>query len=438
MSKPTPQELWLSRQMDVHSRGPDYSLAPRLTLNYSELIYVPNLLDVISNNLEGKTLLDSLDFNVFKYKKNHSYEHLILLMVSMFQELGLIVDCNIPITRLYRFLKSIGKRYRDVPFHNFYHCFNVTQTLYFFLQGLNCKKIFEPEELLVMMLSAIGHDADHPGLNNKFHKTLKTKMCEQYNSSSVLEHHHFSQAAEILQRKECNILVNFDMDLLLIFNRLIKKSILATDLALHSSLLNEIEVRSDAVRNIFEGKNLECEDDDIITAMMALIKCADISNEIRSKKISSKWAQLVNQEFLSQVNIELEFGLEPFIPLTALQNIPQEQIFFIEKLCLPLYERVAQMFPPLNQCIEQLKNNSNLWKFDVRVEKLNYEDSSTPTSSRTRGSVSNQSGWESAQREGDLHEMLEEEAGDETPKSRPRTKTIRTSTALRKRRKSIV
>jgi hypothetical protein len=225
-----------------------------------------------------------------------------------------------------------------------FHCFNVTQTLFYFLQGLNCKEIFCAEEMLVSMLAALCHDLDHPGLNNKFHTQCKTKLFQQFHSSpSVLEHHHYSQAAVILQRKECNILQNMDDEYLTEINILLKKAILATDLALHRSTMTEIDLRAaDVLALVNKDTDLEMDigddvDDAISIGMICLLKCADISNEIRKKDIASKWATLVNQEFTLQVNFEEEKGLQPFIPMSVLQNIPLEQINFIERLCLPFF-----------------------------------------------------------------------------------------------------
>ena len=40
--------------------------------------------------------------------------------------------------------------------------------------------------------------------------------------------------------------------------------------------------------------------------MCALIKCSDISNEIRPKNIAKRWAHLVIEEFFAQSDLERE------------------------------------------------------------------------------------------------------------------------------------
>jgi len=175
------------------------------------------------NNIKDKTILSSLEFNIFPYKDAGDIETLIVFLLYMFQDLDLIEECDLPLTRLYRYIKAISYRYRSVPYHNFYHAFNTTQTLYHFLKECDCKNIFTPPEILVMMISMLSHDVDHPGLNNRFHKVLKTSLCKQFNFRSVLEHHHYLEAALILQKRESNIIINFDDEDQEQFNRIMKK-----------------------------------------------------------------------------------------------------------------------------------------------------------------------------------------------------------------------
>lgn len=97
-------------------------------------------------------------------------------------------------------------------------------------------------------------DLDHPGLNNKFHKTFKTYICKQFNSNSVLEHHHFSQAVEIIHRKECNILNNYDGDDIEEIKQLLKSAIVATDLSMHKASIDGMHHFNINTRNQFKSR----------------------------------------------------------------------------------------------------------------------------------------------------------------------------------------
>lgn len=52
---------------------------------------------------------------------------IISLMQTMFVELGLPAHFGIPMETLREWLYEVYKHYNDVPFHNFRHCFCVTQ-----------------------------------------------------------------------------------------------------------------------------------------------------------------------------------------------------------------------------------------------------------------------------------------------------------------------
>jgi len=77
---------------------------------------------------------------------------------------------------LFRFIMTVARRYRDVPFHNFFHAFNVTQTLFYFLTTGQAAQILGPLEQLALVIAAICHDCDHPGLNNDFQRKAQTKI----------------------------------------------------------------------------------------------------------------------------------------------------------------------------------------------------------------------------------------------------------------------
>jgi len=50
--------------------------------------------------------------------------------VAMFLQLGLVKKFNIEKETLYRFLITVRRNYRDVPYHNWRHAFNVSQVMF--------------------------------------------------------------------------------------------------------------------------------------------------------------------------------------------------------------------------------------------------------------------------------------------------------------------
>ncbi len=64
------------------------------------------------------------------------------------------------------FQVTVRNHYRENPFHNFRHCFCVTQMMYVFIHQCKLKDKFSHPELAALITACICHDLDHPGLNN--------------------------------------------------------------------------------------------------------------------------------------------------------------------------------------------------------------------------------------------------------------------------------
>ncbi|XP_008485845.1 dual 3',5'-cyclic-AMP and -GMP phosphodiesterase 11A-like, partial [Diaphorina citri] len=65
-------------------------------------------------------------FNDFSLQPDET----ILAAVRMFEELQLTSEFNIRRLVLYKFLVTIKRNYRQVPYHNWWHAFNVTQMMF--------------------------------------------------------------------------------------------------------------------------------------------------------------------------------------------------------------------------------------------------------------------------------------------------------------------
>lgn len=356
------------------------ALAGPRPLFYKDLLVVNINLNSISK--EEQIKIQTLEFNLFPYKETSNEQHLFLLLMIMFYELGLVERFKIPEEILYRFIFTVCRKYREVPFHSFYHAFNVTQTLYHFLVSCQVAKAFGPLELLAMLIATLCHDADHPGLNNDFQKKAHTRIA-QLHKKSILENHHLLQCMAILARPECNILLNLtqeEEDKVFLY---IRDLILGTDMAMHSLVVSKLAERKKyLIRQVSKGP-AHLQQEDKILLMVALVKCADISNEIRAQELARQWAKLVLTEFFSQSDREKELNLETAAWMDRNKIIiSKEQLNFIEKLCMPLYKETAAIFPKMERCIKQMQANRDSWE-----QLLNsfFTDKST---------LSNKSIWE--------------------------------------------
>ena len=190
-----------------------------------------------------------------------------------------------------------------MPYHNFRHVIDVLQAVFYFLlqlgtlppypgrsrptsPNLRCPigSLLRPFDALTLLITAIGHDVGHPGVNNAFLVTLNAPLAQLYNDRSVLESFHCAAFSQILRRYWPAAFQAQDMRTLLI------NSILATDMGLHFDYMKKMGVlqkklEEDGDSSEWDGKYRE-EQRTLICSL--LIKCADISNVVRCRSSSQR------------------------------------------------------------------------------------------------------------------------------------------------------
>ena len=136
--------------------------------------------------------------------------------------------------------------------------------------------LIEPFEALTLLITAIGHDVGHPGVNNGFLTKLNAPLAQLYNDRSVLESFHCAAYSQILRRYWQATFDDGKMRNLMI------SSILATDMGLHFEYMKKL---GDAQDKLHANNSTEGWDSRAVEAHKALlcailIKCADISNVV--------------------------------------------------------------------------------------------------------------------------------------------------------------
>lgn len=116
----------------------------------------------------------------------------------------------------------------------------------------------------------------------------------------------------ILDKNEFNILINMpseQRDQVLLY---VRDLILATDLSMHGLVISKLKERQKVVSRLLQKQNchLLLDQEDKILLMCSLVKCADLSNEIREQSLAKQWAKLVLVEFFKQADTEKELKLE--------------------------------------------------------------------------------------------------------------------------------
>ena len=222
--------------------------------------------------------------------------HAALLMLQHTLTMPELERWRMSPAELKTFLMASRAAYNDfVNYHNFRHVIDVMQAIFYFLLQLGVLSpypssasagtrkavspiaaLLKPFDALTLLITAIGHDVGHPGVNNAFLVALNAPLAQLYNDRSVLEAFHCAAYSQILRRYWKSAFEDVSMRGLMI------NSILATDMSLHFNYMKDLGNLQDKVhhnhgtdgwspQNLNEYRVLTC---------ALLVKCADISNVV--------------------------------------------------------------------------------------------------------------------------------------------------------------
>ncbi|XP_078662599.1 high affinity cGMP-specific 3',5'-cyclic phosphodiesterase 9A-like isoform X3 [Branchiostoma floridae x Branchiostoma belcheri] len=293
----------------------------------------------------------TLSQETVEYLKNPSFNNwhwepneMLCLLEHMYYDLDLVTYFNINPIVLKRWLLCVQESYRNNPFHNFRHCFCVTQMMYGMIYLCKLEDKMSKLDIGILMTACICHDLDHPGYNNTYQINARTELAVRYNDISPLENHHCAVAFKILSNPDCNIFANVDKETWKQIRQGIITLILATDMARHGEILESFKQKVD---------NFDYANEEHVAALkMILIKCCDISNEVRPMDVSEPWVDCLLEEYFMQSDREKAEGL-PVAPFMDRDKVTKAtaQIGFIKFVLIPMFETVAKLFPSIEDCM---------------------------------------------------------------------------------------
>lgn len=361
-----------------------------------------------------------------------------VLRIEGLHELGIQRD------QLNRLLFAIRAIYHAPnPYHNYIHAVDVLQASYSFLieigvapplsvlldesgtpwkrtpleeQGdleehsarLATQRIFRPQDVLAVMVAAMGHDVGHPGLSNVFMKNAKTPLSLVYEDKSVLENMHCMLIVQLLRKHGFSFLLDGshsavpqtspsseatqDSPFTAVFGttppptamgttferqvkegaiadwrdfkKLVYSTVLATDMGIHFDWIKRFMAFGKRMRACGDEEMTEGEEaEGRVVLLQAIIKCADISNPTRPIEVSEHWSSVLLQEWANQASLEQELALPVSVVATADAGIQAKgQIGFIDLFVLPLFETAAGSMPDLARYAEVCSENRALWQ----------------------------------------------------------------------------
>mmetsp|Transcript_24007 Transcript_24007/g.78106 ORF Transcript_24007/g.78106 Transcript_24007/m.78106 type:complete len:293 (-) Transcript_24007:292-1170(-) len=283
-------------------------------------------------------VLQSLECDALSF----SSDDLLHLTLEIFLEQEFPKKVNVSEEKLKKFILCVRSCMFDNPYHNWFHAFDVTQTVYCMSLTGETYKTLTDVEYFALIVSALCHDLEHPGVNNPFLVSSRSDLATLYNDRSVLENHHCCRAFQLMLHSEIQLLSEFTNAQYIAFRAVVLNNILATDMARHGEYTTKLKRLTDPNTPPDDRKM------DKQFEMEIIIKCADTSNVLKPFDIAKKWAMRVTDEFFLQGDKEKASGM-PLTPMCdrTSQGRVALQKGFVDFVIGPYYKLVAAAFPNL-------------------------------------------------------------------------------------------
>ncbi|CAK9293458.1 unnamed protein product [Gordionus sp. m RMFG-2023] len=303
---------------------------------------------------------------------------------------------------------SVFENYLEAnPYHNSLHAADVTQALHCLIQEEKWYEYLKPEDIFSVIIAAMCHDINHPGLNQHFLLETRDLLSLIQKEEPILENHHWSMTLSLLNQSK--LLDHLSIDLRQNILSQIKSFILATNIKLHQDYIvkfrskidiNEGDILCSHVISTPNNQNLINEPSKLDPKRLSLLlkadkshfdlnrlpdrhfllqialKCSDVSNPARQWTISQRWSRMICQEFFNQGDIERLIK----IPVTAFcdrtrTTIAQMQEGFLEYVVLPIYAEWHRFVnSPLSDIImSNILSNQKRWDTIIKeIETTNF------------------------------------------------------------------
>ncbi|XP_041418718.1 cAMP and cAMP-inhibited cGMP 3',5'-cyclic phosphodiesterase 10A isoform X2 [Xenopus laevis] len=263
--------------------------------------------------------------------------------------------------KLCRFTMSVKKNYRRVPYHNWKHAVTVSHCMYVILQ--NSQEIFTDLERKGLLVACLCHDLDHRGYSNSYLQKFDHPLAALY-STSTMEQHHFSQTVSILQLEGHNIFSNLSSNEYEQVLEIIRKAIIATDLALYFGNRKHLEdLHQMGALNL----NNQAHRDRLIGLMMT---ACDLCSVTKLWPVTRLIADDIYAEFWDEGDEMKRLGISP-IPMMdrdKKDEIPQGQMGFYNAVAIPCYTTLSEIFPSTRPLLQACKENLSQWEKVSRGE----------------------------------------------------------------------
>eukprot|EP00697_Spironema_sp_BW2_P015668 gnl/Spiro4/6612_TR3411_c0_g1_i1.p1 gnl/Spiro4/6612_TR3411_c0_g1~~gnl/Spiro4/6612_TR3411_c0_g1_i1.p1 ORF type:complete len:789 (-),score=101.72 gnl/Spiro4/6612_TR3411_c0_g1_i1:65-2404(-) len=352
---------YLEAQLTDHHVGMNY------TSNCSSSPILPyhSVTDETSSNRELSEHLQGIerwDFDVFQLKQLSRSPLTVLFCYICFNKFKFQDSFSLKSDLLREWCLRIESSYHANPYHNAVHAADVLQGCYWFALALLRKYPHFPKfDVFCLMVAAVIHDTDHPGVNSAFLSNTLSSIALLYNDRSILENHHVSEAFRLAV--EMDVFGKLPAEQFIHLRKTVVETVLATDMSRHVSIVAQLE-------SLFQKEDADCRLFDtspeaaanLQLLLTAIIKAADISNPARPVHISKLWSARITAEFFAQGDRERERGIpvSQFMDRSA-TSIRATQLGFIHFVVAPLFSLIARFLPGAEECLKHMEQVRAYW-----------------------------------------------------------------------------
>ena len=355
--------------------------------------------------------IDDWDVDLFDLDARTGGRPLAATFISTLRKHGLENDLGVDMNVAMSFITLVEQGYRTSnPYHNRIHAADVLQTTHHMLTHRALHGVTTDVDRLAALIAAAVHDYGHPGLNNNFLVEVGDSVALRYNDIAVLENMHVAEAFQLMKgdRFDSDILSCLPRDSYKECRETIIQMVLATDMKQHFELINIFKAQvlqspilkrrasrmtlgeeqgadgadgeggdlagaAGAGGGAVGGDGASMGEGDVPVVhsielrrviLRTTLHVADVSNPAKPVAVCVKWAELVQEEFFRQGDLERETG----VPISAFYDRTKPatsklQVGFISAIVKPLFsvfcQFVTTLRPYADPCLEE--NLSN-WK----------------------------------------------------------------------------
>lgn len=284
---------------------------------------------------------------------------------ELFAREGSADRVGIPRERLYAFAATVGRRYRDNPYHNFHHAVDTVNTMAWMITRPRLVRDLPAERRFLLLLTALVHDVDHPGHNNQFEVDNHTDLARKYQNNAVLERHSLDVTLALLDQPELNLFAHLEPARALAWREILAEQVLATDFQAHRAFM-------DGYTAYLEQHEIDFADPEFLSWLCrGLIKAADIANTSKPFPEAKRWGRRVMMEFWAQGVLEKERNL-PVGPFNDPDKVKMNaaQAGFIKFAAMELFEQLGEVDPALREMVDNLSANLERYEAMAQNESL--------------------------------------------------------------------